>query len=73
MDKLQAIPVWLLILLAVLLLAQSTWLFLDARKRTRFYWIWALWGLTQIPTPSFVYIVFFRLRLWQKLFHRANK
>lgn len=72
MEELQEVPIWSIVLLAILLLLQSTLLFLDARKRTRYYWIWGLWGLTQLPFPSLIYIVFFRFQLWHKLFGKSK-
>lgn len=41
---------------AILLLAQGTWLFLDARKKRRYPWFWGIWGLTGFP-PLIVYFV----------------
>lgn len=43
---------------AVILILQSTWLFLDARKNGHNYWIWGLLGLIQAPMPSLIYLVF---------------
>lgn len=43
--------------IAVLLLVQGTWLFLDARKRLRYPWFWGIWGLTGFPTPLIVYLI----------------
>jgi hypothetical protein len=47
---------WQIILLvAPLLLAQGTWLFLDARKRGARPWLWGLYGLIQFPCPLILY------------------
>ncbi|MCD1260041.1 sigmaY antisigma factor component [Paenibacillus athensensis] len=53
-DKL---PLWLWIALGILMLAQSTLLFLDAQRQGRRYWFWGLWGLIQFPLPSLVYLL----------------
>lgn len=39
----------------LLLLAQSTWLYSDARHRSRYPWFWAIWGLIQCPMPLIFY------------------
>lgn len=54
------VPIWLWLLLAALLLAQSGWLFVDARKRDSYPWLWGLWGLIQFPLPLLVYLVVVR-------------
>jgi len=55
---------WVLII--VLLILQSTWLFIDSRKRGKLFWFWGLWGLTQFPTPLLVYIIFNRKQWFRK-------
>ncbi|QOR67359.1 sigma-Y antisigma factor component [Cytobacillus suaedae] len=45
---------------ALILIAQSTWLFLDARKRGHNYWLWGIVGLIQAPMPSLFYLLFVR-------------
>ncbi|MGG4035420.1 transcriptional regulator [Paenibacillus cisolokensis] len=42
------------------MLTQSTWLFIDARKRKRYPWFWGLWGLIQFPLPLLFYWVLVR-------------
>ncbi|MDP9701607.1 hypothetical protein J2T16_004551 [Paenibacillus intestini] len=53
--SLAEIPPVLLVFLAFLLLFQGTWIFLDARKRGRFPWLWGLWGITSVPGPLLIY------------------
>lgn len=43
-----------------ILLAQSIYLFIDARKRDSFPWFWGLWGLIQAPMPLLFYLLFVR-------------
>lgn len=53
--SLDEIPLIWLILIAILLLIQGTWIFQDARRRGRFPWLWGLWGITGFPTPLIIY------------------
>lgn len=52
MDSLK---ITVLILAAIVLLCQSTWLFRDARKRSKYPWFWGIWGLIQCPMPLIFY------------------
>ncbi|WP_438448495.1 transcriptional regulator [Gorillibacterium sp. sgz5001074] len=47
-------------MLIPVLLAQSTYLFIDARKRDRYPWFWGLWGLIQAPMPILLYLLLVR-------------
>ncbi|SNX53669.1 zinc ribbon domain-containing protein [Thermoanaerobacterium sp. RBIITD] len=48
---------WLL-LLFTLLLSQATWIFIDARKRgEKYYWLWGLFGLLNIPSSLIIYLL----------------
>ncbi|MGX6442376.1 sigma-Y antisigma factor component [Neobacillus sp. K501] len=58
----------LLILVAAILLTQSIYLFLDARKRNHNYWLWGIVGLIQAPMPTLFYLIFVR-----KIFRREYK
>ena len=50
-----------------LLLAQATWIFLDARKRKeKRYWLWGLFGLINCPQSIIVYLVVTRIILDKK-------
>ncbi|WP_054026794.1 hypothetical protein [Bacillus sp. FJAT-28004] len=60
MEELKVIPIWAWILLISVLIAQSTWLFIDARKRESMPWFWGLWGLIQTPMPLIFYFIFVR-------------
>ncbi|KKK38620.1 Negative regulatory protein yxlD [Mesobacillus campisalis] len=48
----------LLPLLILVLLTQSTLLFIDAKKKGSFAWFWGLWGLIQFPLPTLFYYFF---------------
>ena len=50
----------LLFFVAIILVIQSTWLFLDARKRGHNYWLWGIVGLIQAPMPTLFYLIFVR-------------
>ncbi|MCL7746694.1 transcriptional regulator [Halalkalibacter alkaliphilus] len=45
-------------LVVVLLLTQSTLLFIDAKKKGSFAWFWGIWGLIQFPLPTVFYLLF---------------
>lgn len=47
-------------MVAVILLVQSLYLFLDARKRNHNYWVWGIVGLIQAPMPTLLYLIFVR-------------
>ncbi|RAU95070.1 transcriptional regulator [Paenibacillus sp. YN15] len=49
--------VWMVILALLIVIAQSLFLFIDARKRGRFPWLWGLWGLIHAPLPLIVYFL----------------
>jgi hypothetical protein len=49
-----------IILVAGILLLQSIFLFLDARKRNHNYWLWGIVGLIQAPMPTLFYLLFIR-------------
>ncbi|MFP7444456.1 sigma-Y antisigma factor component [Bacillus infantis] len=55
----------LLLLIAVILISQSVFLFLHARKRGHHYWLWGLIGLIQAPMPLLVYFIFVE-KSWRK-------
>ncbi|WP_141502730.1 sigmaY antisigma factor component [Paenibacillus luteus] len=60
MEELKVLPPWFWIVLIPILIAQSTWLFIDARKRDSMPWLWGLWGLIQTPMPLVFYFIFVR-------------
>ncbi|MDM5328405.1 sigma-Y antisigma factor component [Neobacillus sp. CF12] len=49
-----------IIMVAAILLLQSIFLFLDARKRNHNYWLWGIVGLIQAPMPTLFYLLFIR-------------
>jgi hypothetical protein len=54
-----------MIFVAAILLLQSIYLFLDARKRNHNYWLWGIVGLIQAPMPALFYLIFIR-KVFQK-------
>ncbi|WP_379210716.1 sigmaY antisigma factor component [Paenibacillus sp. GCM10012303] len=62
------LPPWALVLLTLVLLGQSTFIFLDARKRAKYPWLWGMWGLIQAPMPLVVYWIVYRTNWF-----RSNK
>jgi len=63
-EQISSIPIPLLTLLAAMLLAQSICLFLDARKRNAYPWLWGIWGLISAPAPTIVYLLVVR-KVWK--------
>lgn len=55
------VPMILWILLGVILLAQSSWMFYDAKKRKEFPWIWGIFGLLNTPSNLLIYLVVTRI------------
>lgn len=46
--------------IALLLICQSSWMFLDARKRGHNAWLWGFLGLIQFPMYLIIYLIFAR-------------
>jgi hypothetical protein len=44
-------------IVAVILLVQSIYLFIDARKNGMNYWFWGIIGLIQAPMPLIFYLL----------------
>ncbi|MDE5412606.1 sigmaY antisigma factor component [Alkalihalobacterium chitinilyticum] len=61
MNDLQDLTIYHWLLIAALLIIQSTWLFIDARKRGHNRWFWGIWGLMNTPLPLIVYLVWSRI------------
>ncbi|WP_312472383.1 sigma-Y antisigma factor component [Neobacillus sp.] len=61
-------PLFTIIVVVSILLLQSIYLFLDARKRSHNYWLWGIVGLIQAPMPTLFYLIFVR-----KILHKKNK
>lgn len=60
-PSIAGVSIWLWALIVLLLLAQGTWLFTDARRRGAAPWFWGIWGLIQFPFPLLMYWMFVRL------------
>lgn len=56
---------FLIIVVAIILLSQSLFLFIHAKKYQHNYWLWGILGLIQAPFPTIVYLIFVR-KVWQK-------
>lgn len=53
------------LMLIVILLLQGGWLFFDARRHSRYPWLWGVWGLLQCPVPTIVYLIAVR-NIWRR-------
>ncbi|TDL32072.1 sigmaY antisigma factor component [Jeotgalibacillus sp. S-D1] len=60
MNELESLPLLFYIILVPVLLAQSIYLFIDARKRGHARWFWGIWGMIQTPMPILVYFIWTR-------------
>jgi len=58
MNEEYSLPV--ISMVAAILLVQSIYLFLDARKHNHNYWLWGIVGLIQAPMPTLFYLLFVR-------------
>ncbi len=45
-------------ILILFLLTQSMLLFVDAKKKGSYPWLWGIWGLIQLPMPTLFYLLF---------------
>ncbi|AJY73622.1 hypothetical protein [Paenibacillus beijingensis] len=61
------IPWYLWVLLCLVLLIQSTWLFVHAGRKGQRRWFWGLWGLIQVPMPIIVYLI------WSKWLRKEER
>lgn len=59
-NEISSIPPIFFVFIALLLICQSSWMFLDARKRGHNAWLWGFLGLIQFPTYLFIYLIFAR-------------
>ncbi|MFT4415871.1 sigmaY antisigma factor component [Fredinandcohnia humi] len=55
----------IIIIVSIILIIQSLWLFLDARKNGHNYWFWGIWGLIQAPWPTVFYLLFARRKFFK--------
>lgn len=49
---------WQWLLIAILLLSQGLFLFVDAKRRDGHAWLWGIAGLIQFPWPLIIYYYF---------------
>ncbi|MGE7767250.1 sigma-Y antisigma factor component [Peribacillus sp. NPDC096540] len=56
------IEINVLIVCGLILLAQSMYLFIDARKNGFNHWIWGILGLIQAPVPHILYLIIKKIR-----------
>lgn len=51
------LEIMVLIVVGIILLIQSSYLFIDARKNGMNYWFWGIIGLIQVPMPVIFYLL----------------
>ena len=56
-NSAENLPLWAVILIALIVLCQGAWLFTNARKRglRKMAWFWGLWGSISLPMPLLLY------------------
>ena len=59
MDRMQ---IYILIVCGLILLAQSIYLFTDAKKNGFNHWLWGILGLIQAPVPLIFYLIVKKIR-----------
>lgn len=64
-DTTQELSLWVLFAIGGILLAQSIFLFLHARKNGHNYWFWGLIALIQAPMPTLFYFLFVH-QVWKR-------
>lgn len=63
MNRIPVSEAWpVLVAAGILLIAQGTWLFIDARGRGGKAWFWGLWGFIQFPWPTVTYLILLQLK-----------
>lgn len=60
MNELTEVPVFAYILIAILLISQSLFLFFHSRKHGHLKWFWGIWGCLNAPTPLVVYVLWIK-------------
>lgn len=66
MEQELASSIWFWLFIGAILISQSTWLFIDARKHGSKYWLWGLWGLLQAPMPLIAYWIIVRKKWFRR-------
>ncbi|MBG9782590.1 sigmaY antisigma factor component [Shouchella lehensis] len=51
------IPLWAWIILGILLLSQSIYLYFKSQQNGQMKWFWGIWGVTHFPMPLVVYFI----------------
>ncbi|MCD5322948.1 MULTISPECIES: sigma-Y antisigma factor component [Pontibacillus] len=59
------VPVFMWCLIVLLLVSQSTFLFIQAKKIHKTPWFWAIVGLIQVPMPTVAFYLMKKL-IWEK-------
>lgn len=73
MQELDNLSLIVIIGVISILFVQSTLLFIDARKHTKYPWVWGIVGLIQFPFPTIFYLIFVRKIFKKFKFIQKNK
>lgn len=61
----EEVPIWGWVLIAMILLIQSSILYIQAKKIGKAPWLWGILGLVQFPVPSIIFMI-----LWKTVWKR---
>lgn len=67
------VPIQFWIPVVALLFAQSTFLFINARKNGHRYWFWGIIGLINFPSATILYFIFAKKIFSRLQFHRTKQ
>ena len=70
--KPQELTPTMLIMIALIIVCQSSFLFTNARKHGHKYWFWGIWGLISAPLPLLCYFIFAKRLFWPKSKHKSE-
>jgi NADH:ubiquinone oxidoreductase subunit 6 (subunit J) len=65
-NNLTSTDILLIIGAVVLVLIQASWIFYDASKRGENKWLWGIFGLLNVPSCLFIYLIITRLIMKKK-------
>lgn len=67
MTPLSKAPFIIILCILPLLFIQALWIFKDARSRgEKYYWLWGLYGLMNLPGSLIIYLIVTRILLVSK-------
>ncbi|MYL32791.1 sigma-Y antisigma factor component [Pontibacillus yanchengensis] len=65
------LPIWGWVLVGIILLTQSSFLFIQAKKKGKNQWLWGLIGIIQVPVPLIIFLLLNHY-VWSKPDHKGD-